>query len=237
MENETAKPMSKTSIRVWNKSAQWVDKRMKSACMQRDAYLTRFLEHEVPLLDEEVAIPNSKKSYDYISNQLDKLPRKLVSISIPTALLEKLNTICTNKKIVRDAFFNRVFLLLASGPTEIDTLFGSVLLDNWRDQVWESADRSLFYHNGFFPLDPIVDPFWSIRAGIDQNVGLLPEETKPTLYTYQFDHHNDSLRIGMSCFLPDDLVPGTAENNISVERSKSLLAELDDLSEGTAYEH
>ena len=91
----------------------------------------------------------------------------LVSIALAPELANRLHNICTRKRIVRDAFFNRLFLLLAAGPKTIDRLFFPDE-PKWRTAVWsEFTHAGPFFENGFYPLEAPVDPFWAIRAGLE----------------------------------------------------------------------
>ncbi len=72
--------------------------------------------------DCEVSIPNSQASDDFVFEQLDTLDRKLVSLALPSELTSRLNEVCARKRIVRDAFFNRLFLLQCASPRLVDAL-------------------------------------------------------------------------------------------------------------------
>ena len=232
MATKTLKTVPKISVRIWRPIIDKLDEKMDAACLRRDAYLNKVLERELVWLDEEVSIPNSQASHDFVFQQLDPLNRKLVSLALPSELTARLNEICARKCIVRDAFFNRLFLLLAASPKVIDALlFGSVA-DEWRREVWsENKHDGPFFQNGFYPLEPSIDPFWAIRSGLEMYAGDagLEDYVEPTsgkairvkreltgeaapadsLYTTVFEQkvQNHGL-LGMSCYLPDWRIPG-----------------------------
>ncbi len=131
-----ATELKKTSVKIWRPIIEKLDAKMEAACLRRDAYLNKLLEIELDRLDREVSIPNSTEAQSLIAARLDHLDRKAVSLSIRCDLLDKLNDICGRKRIVRDAFFNRVFLLLAASSKVIDRLMfpGE---PNWRSLIWE----------------------------------------------------------------------------------------------------
>jgi len=116
MSTKDLKTLPKTSIKVWTPLIKKLDAQMKNACLRRDAYLSKVLEIELEALDAEVSIPNSQASYDYVIDRLNQLPRWLVSLALPSKLTEHLNDICRRKRIVRDAFFNRLFFYSLSHP-------------------------------------------------------------------------------------------------------------------------
>lgn len=160
----------KISVKIWRPIIEKLDESLEAACLRRDAYLARVLEVELDWLDEEVCLPNSEASYEYVLGQLDRLDRKLVSLALPPQLTLRLNEICARKRVVRDAFFNRLFLLLSASPKQIDALYfgGS---GQWRKDVWmEHKVDGPFFHNGFYPLSPTINPFWALRAAHDLQV-------------------------------------------------------------------
>lgn len=249
MATRTLKTVPKITVKIWRPILEKLDKKIESACLRRDAYLSKVLEAELQSLDQEVSIPNSKASYDYVFERLDRLDRKLVSLALPTELTQQLNEICTRKRIVRDAFFNRVFLLLAASPGLVDMLLFSGAKRDWRTEVWnEIKHDSPFFTNGFYPLEPTVDPFWAVRFGLAMyaNDDGLKDYVEPTsgktiriqtsltgepvpaesLYTTVFDHKikEGGDLYGLSCYLPDWRIPDHAAE-------QAHRAKLDDLLE------
>ena len=90
------------------------------------------------------------------------------NVRLHTELTQRLNEISARKRIVRDAFFNRVFLLLAAAPNVVDTLLFSDVGKSWRTEVWsEFKHEGPFFQNGFYPLEPSIDPFWAVRTGME----------------------------------------------------------------------
>ena len=168
MANKTRKTTPKISVKIWRPIIEKFDEKIGIACIRRDAYLNKVLEVELDKLDDEVSIPNSQASYDYVFDRLDQLDRKLVSLALIPELTARLNEICSRKRIVRDAFFNRVFLLLAASPKVVDTLLFGIEADQWRTEVWrEYKNDAASFQNGFYPLEPTIDPFWAIHTGLE----------------------------------------------------------------------
>jgi hypothetical protein len=245
------KTAPKISVRIWQPIIELLSQKMDSACLRRDAYLQRVLEVELDFLDLEVAIPNSSASYDYVLKELDGFNRKLVSLALPAELTVRLNEICTRKRIVRDAFFNRLFLLLAAPPKYVDSLLFLGCESDWRTQVWsEWKHEGPFFQNGFYPLDPTIDPFWGVREGLalmtpddfledftepstKQTIKVMRNETgelmlPESVYTTLFhgktkEGHN---RLGLSCYLPDWLIPGHEAEKSNRAKSDELWAQL-----------
>jgi hypothetical protein len=248
MKAKQLKTTPKISVKIWRLIIDAFDKKIEAACLRRDAYLNKVLEVELGWLNEEVSIPNSQASHDYISAQLDQLDRKLVSLALSPELTTRLSEICGEKRIVRDAFFNRVFLLLAASPENIDKLFFKHIAEDWRVRVWdENKHDGPFFQNGFYPMEPTIDPFWAIRNGLNiyaEDEGLEkyiePASGKSiwvkrnpsgaimpadAVYTIVFDQkvrNSDKNLLGLSCYMPDWLIPGN-------EAEKEHRAKLDEL--------
>ena len=224
---------------------------MKSACLRRDAYLARVLEKELDWLDEEVSISNSQASYDFVFERLGQLNRDLVSLALPPHLTDRLNDICNRKRIVRDAFFNRLFLLLSASPNHIDSLFFSGVRDEWREQVWEEFKHDgTFFQNGFYPLEAMIDPFWAIRSGLELYADAAGQEDyiEPasgnaikvqrdlagsislvdSLYTTVFDQKTSDNHdlLGLNCYMPDWRIPGHDAEQKHRLKLDELLSEL-----------
>ena len=244
MADKELRTVPKISVRIWRPIIKKLDAKLEAACIRRDAYLRKVLEIEVGCLENEVSIPNSQAAYDYIAATLDKFDRKLVSLALPTELTSRINEVCARKRIVRDAFFNRLFLLLAAAPKLIDQLmFNGIDLENWRTEVWiEYKHDGPFFQNVFYPLESTIDPLLPIRWGIDiankdvqfedyveptngKTIEVARELTgepspKDSLYTTIFDQKaGDSNLAGMNCYMADWQIPG---HGAAVEHEKKL---------------
>lgn len=225
-------------------------KKFDAACLRRDAFLERVLEIEIPALDKEVAIPNSDEARKVVSKSLAELIKedrmKPVSFSLRDDLVKQLDEICKRKNIVRDAFFNRVLFLLASRPEDIDHLFFFHREDDWRTEVWsELRNDGPFFNNVFYPLEPEIDPFWPIRAGLEleiSNSKLIDYEVPKTgeiiqvkmdangrphlpesLYTVTFTENE---LMGLNTYIPEWKIPGPQEQDKPQKELDELLNEL-----------
>ncbi|MCL2661298.1 MAG: hypothetical protein FWD64_12395 [Acidobacteriaceae bacterium] len=155
---------TKISTKIDRRILKSFEEKIEAACLRRDSFLNRVLEDELTHLDEEIA-GNSPEAQQFIAGRLDQLVRKQVSLALRSDLVERLNDICERKRIVRDAFFNRLFFLLACSSDEINRLFfdgssewryGAEYYDGYR------ARERLRDH-----LAPVKDVFWAIRAGLE----------------------------------------------------------------------
>lgn len=241
----------KISVKIWRPVIDKLTRKLDAACLRRDAYLNRVLETEISYLEHEVTRSNSEAARRFIADRIDHLDRKLVSLSLNPDLIDRLDKVCSDKLIVRDAFFNRLLFLLAASPKVIDRVFFPGEAGQWRKDVWsENKHDGPFFQNVFYPLEPVIDPFWPIREGIDlyfSNVdseGFSVEEASRggsgshdnwvpyRLYTAILNDaiFSDIDLYGLNCYLPDSHVPGHPEE---AKRRRSL-DELLELFEGNS---
>lgn len=248
MATKELKTVPKISVKIWRPIIEKLDSKLQAACLRRDAYFTKVLGIEVAHLDREISVPNSQASYDHVAARLDEFDRKLVSLALPIELTTRINEVCARKRIVRDAFFNRLLLLLTAQPKTIDSLFFSGYEGDWRTDVWtEYQHEGPFFTNVFYPLETDIDPFWPIRLGLDlYNKGSqhLEEYIEPTtgesievsrdingsvcprdsLYARVLDRKVGEHNLGgFNCYVPDWCVPGhEAESNYRAKLDEFL---------------
>lgn len=160
--------LKKISTKVWEPILNKLDKKLDAACLKRDAYLSKVLTVELAHLDSELVFPNSPEAHKFVSDRLERLkPRKAVSLSLDEDVVNRLNDVCGKKNVVRDAFLNRLLLILAFAPDTIDRLFFFSERDEWRKTVWEELKHDgPFFENTLYPLEHVIDPLWAIREGI-----------------------------------------------------------------------
>lgn len=241
---------TKITIKVWIAVADKLEKRMNDACLRRDLYLARLLVSEIEHLDQEVAIANSQEAYDHVFERLEGLKRKPMSLALPPDLVKRLNDVCQQKRIVRDAFFNRLFLLLAATPQGLDAILFRGYDGDWKRDVWRKyGDDSATVEMGVLPLASVTDPFWAIREAFEMDhmtVGLhdwtdpesghqvkvvdvgLENVTLPgNVYTKLLHDQVGNVDLtGLNCYLPDWKVP---KHPSSLKRSNELDAIFDQL--------
>lgn len=215
----------KTSIRIWQPVLDRFNERINAACLRRDAWLTKVLDHELPHLEAEIRNPNSEAAQRFIASRLDALPRKLVTLTLPDELVRTLDDICQRKRIVRDSLFNRLFFLLVADFRLKTRLFFDG--DNsWFPRLLERTNVSSSAAGDLLDAVPeFRDPFLAIREG--QRV-LRDELIKEFGTPERADEWFDERRIytapitettfpkidlsGLNVYLSDLNVPGTAEH-------------------------
>lgn len=236
----------KITVKIWEPILKKLDLKLDAACLKRDAYLSKVLDVELAHLDSEVVFPNSSAAHKFVADRLEHLkPRRPVSLSLDPSVIERLNDICARKAIVRDAFLNRMLLILAFAPATVDHLFFGSEKDKWRQVVWKELeyDGQSYFDAALYPLEHRIDPFWGIRTGIEMySEGeelvdfTIPgtETTARVRKNFKGDHFprsgiytdlftdkqvkNNDL-YGLNCFVADWRIPG---HPAQVEYEKSL---------------
>ena len=243
------KPLRKITFKIWKPIKDQLDSKMD--WLRRDAYLAKVLAVELDFLEQEVSIPNSDGACRYVHREFNKLKSVPMGLALPQELVLRLDDVCTRKRIFRDAFLNRLLLLLVAGPKTIEALLFPNVDGDWREVLWRQCQRDgTSLTRGFYPLDSAVDPFWAFRealavyaldgettydwiepsSGKTVRVRREFEDSAPepadSLYTRIFDQKagGNSL-IGLSCYLPDRLIPDSS----AAKEHKAKLDELFDM--------
>lgn len=194
----------KIAVKVWQPVIDKLEKKLELGCLRRDAYIGKVLAIELTRLDEEIAQPNSEAARDFVATKLNLLNRKTVTFSLRADLIDKLDEICTKKLIIRDAFFNRILLILTATPSQIDRLLA--LDSDWQNIVWKEHNCEWdSFPNIFYPLEPYLDPFWVIREGIR----LTGSDQSFYRVVLTDRHFKDRDLFGLNCYLNDKDVPET----------------------------
>lgn len=186
MKKRSAKT-SKITINVWRPVWSKLEKKLNDASLKRDAYIGSLINRELDHLESEMPIANSSDAERFIDKQLRALLHQNstpLSIALPSDVAEKLENVSSQKRVVRDSFFNRLFLFLAFGPSMAGTLLfrdswlddANAKPDRWTGEVWrEYKHEGPFFENVFEPFLAHQDPLWPIRAYFD----LIEEQDKP----------------------------------------------------------
>jgi|GEM_PF-6293007 len=239
---------TKILVNVYEPVIVFMKHKLDVACLKRDAYLDKALRLEADFLRAEVTMPNSDKAKNYIADNLKQLKLKPLNLLLSTETVELMNNVCKEKNIPRDAFINRVFLLLIATDTVIDALFHRVIhnlesrigMGRWED-IRDEVRMNIFNDCGvridnFNILDNIEElvkfqPFGNLRAAFTD------EPEWENLYSYVFEK-NSLLKLpkeyaflktdntlGFNTFMTDDEV----SEQEALDKTISAKIELDKL--------
>jgi len=187
MKTSKARKTSKITVSIWRPVWSRLEKKLDAACLNRDAYISSLVNRELDYLEEEMAVANSEVAQKFINKQLRALINQdtsPLSIALSPDVAAKLDRVCTEKRIVRDAFFNRIALFLGFGPHLAGLLlFRGLWIDydkanpeDWTKLVWrEYKHDGPFFENVFDPFLAHQDPLWPIRACFE----LIEDQEKP----------------------------------------------------------
>jgi len=177
------------------------DRQLSEALLRRDAFLDRMICQEIPHLRKELDGKRlSTEANRYISHCLKGLggknaaPLRQVSIAVRHDTAEALRAVVEEHNLVRDAFLNRLIVLLRSSDKFL------VAMGLPRRVKWNRHDGTQGMATS--PLcaieETISDPFYYLRAACEAQY-----ECGLNLVEFPVE------LIGLYCYLPDDQVPGT----------------------------
>ena len=193
---ETTKITMKISTPLLHKFNQQID----TVFIKRDALLNHILKTEVDHLANELqGLALSSKARRYISGELKRLDTKTINVVVDKAVAAKLTSVVKQCNLVRDAFANRLFMFLLSSDRLLEWL--EIPLDV------SGIDSKSEYINGEIPTSPLravefifSDPFFYLRLAAKERLdsGLYLLDLPDTF-------------VGLTCYMEDKHIPGTAE--------------------------
>jgi hypothetical protein len=222
---------AKLTIRVWDRLFELLAKRTDEISLRRDALLEKVISHEVEHLRADLQMANSEAARAHIEHHLKLLlsgQSKQVSLALTPTTAEALDNVCAEKNVPREAFLNRVILLLVAKPDFLDRALFGLEPDEahqLRIDIKNDFGTNVELENGFAPLPTIAaivsDPFWGYRQMMA--AGCEGAEEKWTLYGMPFTLEE---LYGLNCFFPDYLVPGTPAYRERQAHGRTLLDSL-----------
>lgn len=226
-------------VSVWEPAIDLLNRRSIAACLKRDEFLNRVLAHEAKMLALEVATPNSDRARAYIANELGKMQRRQVNLRLHAETVRVIQESCNALNAPRDAFFNRVFLLLVAKRPSFEKLLPGI---EWRwaterllDDYWNYFEPNL--HSAMTGIQDIVqsDPFRFYRACIDLTNREIDRKHEademhvPTLHNafipsdFFTGPGAPGSTLGFNCYVPDWRLPPPTEDGHFVESLEDIL--------------
>lgn len=211
-DTNTEELKTKILVNIYSPLILLMKKKFDAACLKRDAYLDLVFKYESEFLMNEIPQSgNSGEIKDYISKNIKKLNTTPVNFYLSKETIRLINTACEKRNVPRDAFFNRVILLLTASWDVIHVLFPAIKstwIDNEgkrhthdvrTDAIFEPTmkrdeDEQYFFVRANVPdtLEKFVNnsPFWLLRkciAYINDYIETGDTANKhPNLYSYAF---------------------------------------------------
>jgi hypothetical protein len=205
---------TKITVKIVASMLRTFDTQLDALHMKRDAFLNSMLLLEIPNLEADLKGRRlSSQAKRYIAGALKRLGTKQVNVSIDHATAKALKAVVTKTNIVRDAFINRLIMLLRSSDVVLKYL-----------ELPQFVNSSSFEgHVEPMPTSPLKaieavhsDPLYYLRVAAEERSG-------SGLYLIDLPQ----TFIGLSCFLDDSHIPGTDEFAIAQKESNRLLRELE----------
>jgi hypothetical protein len=191
-------------------------KQINSLYLKRDAFLNNMIKEETKYLAEDLGGKRlSSYAKKYIAGelkQIGKVGTVQVNIVVEQSTADALNKVVKDSNLVRDAFLNRLILLLLSPPNLLKYL-----------ELPEVINGSSF-ENCVEPMP--TSPLVSIQSVLDDPLYYLREAAAERLGTGIYLIDLPPKFVGFSCYLDDSQVPGTQEHENAHQEAMAMLDEL-----------
>jgi DNA topoisomerase VI subunit B len=198
---------TKITVKVWEQQLAVFDKAIDELFIKRDAFLNHMIKVETPhlaadLKDRRLSMSGNR----YIAGELKRLGTKPVNIVVEKATADALNEVVSKANIVRDAFVNRLIMLLRA-PDALLKFWELPLNVRSSDAVDSPATSPLNAIKGVY-----YDPLYYLRDAAEtrHEVGLYTAWLPPKL-------------VGLECFIEDDRVPGTEQHKKKEKEHQELI--------------
>lgn len=223
----------KIQLRVWTPMLESLKAYADSACLKRDAYLAKVLDHELSVL-QRCNVKNSDKASAYVHKELRKLKNTLTTFTFPAPIVARLNEVSAKLNIHRDCVFNRVLLLITPKNQKdiYNWLYSGDVEDAANQAFLHGIDNhpqypDLFFYSSLHAVrarlgenPELADPLGYIREWLDESLKDLlddPLEREPlTRVIYPSMKLKTSTgshcMVGLNVRMPDMAVPGTDDH-------------------------
>ena len=201
---------TKITAKIYKPLLNNFNKQVDSLFLKRDAFLNSMIKGEVQHLASDLEGKKlSVRAKRYIAGELKQMGTVQVNIVVDKYTADQLNAIVNETNIVRDAFLNRLIMLLRSSPTLLNYL-------DLPEYITGSEFESGIDPMPTSPLRAIEavqsDPLFYLRVAAE-------ERYKTGLYLIDLSQKF----AGFSCYLDDSQVPGTKDyNELQLELGASL---------------
>jgi len=203
-----AHPQTKITVKVWKDLLRIFDQRLASCFIRRDAFLNHMISNQLPDLRQGVeGRKQSPEARRYISGELKRLDTTPINVVVDKEVASQLNAIVKEHNLVRDAFINRLMLLLSFPDQFLRALFG---IDIAHDSIERLPDGfsdviSEIYDNPTYRMSASLEEWYGPDAHLGANIYTRPLDTTiiPDL------NKKDGFPSGLMCYLEDVNVPNT----------------------------
>lgn len=135
----TAKTPStqRVTIRISKQVLEKFDEILGLLHLRRDAYLNEILPNEI---DELEQLPANSEAAEHLLRAHRTVTKETarIAVTLQSSVVERLNAVCKEKRVIRDAFFETLFSFLASGIEDEADVFRCVASPLWKAHAYLS---------------------------------------------------------------------------------------------------
>ena len=203
---------TKITVKIYEPLLRSFDRQL-DVHFKRDAFLNRMIQGEVKHLADDLDGKRlSLRAKRYISGELKRMGTTSVNIVVDKSTADALGAVVEATNMVRDAFINRLIILLRSSKPILDYLELPAFV----------TDRAFKASVDPMPTSPLkaiesvlADPMFYLRVAAEERHGV-------GLYLIDLPAKLD----GFACYLDDARVPGTEAHAKSLLETQAMLDEL-----------
>jgi len=194
---DTKMETTKITVKLYEPLLDNFTKQMESAFLKRDAFLNHVIRGELAYLEREMTgLRQSSVARLHVSRSLKRLGTKTVNITVDKEVAARLKAVVEESNMVRDAFLNRLIMLLRSTDEVLD--FFQVPLEVNSSGLRDAPGLST---SPLTAIEQIIgDPLSYLRTVAQQH-------GPGDLYLRELP----AKMAGLCCYLEDKRVPGTKE--------------------------
>ena len=216
-ENELPKGMkisqTKITVKIYEPLLRDFDRQLDKLFIKRDAFLNAMIQEEVRHLANDMEGKQLTLSAKrYIAGELKRMGTTPVNVVVDKATADALNAVVEASNLVRDAFMNRLIMLLrSSGPLLSYLELPEFITGSEFDSCVEPMPTS--------PMKAMeavhADPLFYLRVACEERhkTGLYLLDLPPKL-------------AGFSCYMDESMVPGTKAYEQMQRDTQAMLDEL-----------
>lgn len=206
---------TKITVKIYEPLLRDFDRQIDKLFIKRDAFLNAMIQEEVQHLASDMEgkrlTPAAKR---YIAGELKRLGTTQINVVVDKATADALNAVVESSNMVRDAFMNRLIMLLRSsglllGYLELPEFITGSNFDSYVEPMPTSPMKAMEAVH--------ADPLFYLRVACEERfkTGLYLLDLPPKL-------------AGFTCYMEESSVPGTIAYEEMQRKAQALLDQLMD---------
>jgi len=207
---------TKITVKIYEPLLRDFDRQIDKLFIKRDAFLNAMIQEEVRHLANDMEGKRlTTTTKRYIAGELKRLGTTQVNVVVDKSTADALNAVVETSNMVRDAFMNRLIMLLRSssqllGYLELPEFINGSNFESYVEPMPTSPMKAMEAVH--------ADPLFYLRVACE-------ERFKTGLYLLDLPQK----LAGFSCYLEESRVPGTQAYEQMQKDVQAMLDELVDL--------